>query len=494
MAPINFWPVMFVTFPVIVWLLDGAGTARWGGVAAGFLVGWWFGFGYFLAGLYWIGNAFLVDAKIFGWLLPFAVTLLPAGLAVFTGLGCAVARLLWRPGAWRIMTLAAALSSAEWLRGHVLTGFPWNTFGYALTTPLPLAQSVSLFGIWSLTFIAIAVFASPAVLADDPKETPRRWLPLGLAVVVLIALGAFGALRLARNPTEMVAGVHLRIMQPNIPQDERFNFGAKSQIMSRYLALSESGNSGLRGVTHLIWPELAFPFFLTRQPDALAAIAKMLEPGALLITGAASLAEQSAGRAGMRAYNSVYVIDRNGTLLARYDKLHLVPFGEYLPFQDTLERLGFLQLTKVQGGFIAGDQRRKVATAAAPEFLPLICYEIIFPGEVVPNGQRPGWMLNVTNDAWFGMSAGPFQHFQQARVRAIEEGLSMVRAANNGISAVVDPFGRIVSSLQLGHEGILDAPLPRSLARTTYASIKDGAFIVVVSATLLLSFALRLRR
>ncbi len=494
MAPINFWPVMFVTFPVIVWLLDGAGTARWGGIASGFLVGWWFGFGYFLAGLYWIGNAFLVDAKIFGWLLPFAVTLLPAGLAVFTGLGCAVARLLWRPGAWRIMTLAAALSSAEWLRGHVLTGFPWNTFGYALTTPLALAQSVSLFGIWSLTFIAIAVFASPAVLADDPKETPRRWLPLGLAVIVLIALGAFGALRLARNPTEMVAGVHLRIMQPNIPQDERFNFGAKAQIMSRYLALSESGDKGLRGVTHLIWPESAFPFFLTRQPDALAAIAKMLEPGALLITGAASLAEPTPARAGMRAYNSVYVIDRNGTLLARYDKLHLVPFGEYLPFQDTLERLGFLQLTKVQGGFIAGDQRHKIATAGAPDFLPLICYEIIFPGEAVPNGQRPGWMLNVTNDAWFGISAGPFQHFQQARVRAIEEGLPMVRAANDGISAVVDPLGRIVSSLQLGQEGILDAPLPRPLVSTTYEGIRDEAFIVVVSATLLLSFAMRLRR
>ncbi len=494
MAPVNVWPALFVTFPVIVWLLDGAGTARWGGVAAGFVVGWWFGFGYFLAGLYWIGNAFLVDAKIFGWLLPFAVTLLPAGLAVFTGLGCAVARLLWRPGAWRIMTLAAALSSAEWLRGHVLTGFPWNTFGYALTTPLPLAQSVSVFGIWSLTFIAIAVFASPAVLADDPKETPRRWLPLGLAAIVLVALGTFGALRLARHPTEMVAGVHLRIMQPNIPQDERFNFGAKSQIMSRYLALSESGEGGLRGITHLIWPESAFPFFLTRQPDALAAIAKMLEPGTVLITGAASLVEQSPGRAGMRAYNSVYVIDRNGTLLSRYDKLHLVPFGEYLPFQDTLERLGFLQLTKVQGGFIAGDQRRKIATAGAPEFLPLICYEIIFPGEVVPNGQRPGWMLNVTNDAWFGISAGPFQHFQQAQVRAIEEGLSVVRAANNGISAVVDPLGRIVSSLPLGQEGILDAPLPRSLISTTYTSIRDAAFIVVVGATLLLSFALRLRR
>jgi apolipoprotein N-acyltransferase len=237
LAPINVWPVMFVTFPVLVWLLDGAATARWGSIAGAFATGWWFGFGYFLSGLYWVGSAFLVDAKTFGWLLPFAVTLLPAGLAVSTGFGLAVARLLWAPGRFRILTLAAALSSSEWLRGHVLTGFPWSVFGYALTTPLPLAEGVAIFGIWGLTFVAVAVFASPAVLADEAGETRRPWIPVLLAGLTLAALATYGGVRLARNPTEIVDGVHLRIMQPNIPQDEKFNYAAKQQIMNRYVAL-----------------------------------------------------------------------------------------------------------------------------------------------------------------------------------------------------------------------------------------------------------------
>jgi apolipoprotein N-acyltransferase len=494
LEPINIWPAMFVTFPPLVWLLDGVGLARWGGATTAFAIGWWFGFGYFFAGLYWVGYAFLVEAKTFGWMMPFAVTGLPAYLAVYTGLGLAVARLLWRPGPLRILILAAALCGGEWLRGHLLTGFPWNAFGYALTTPIALAQSAAVFGVWGLTFIAVAVFASPAVLADDASETKRPWLPVLVSVLTLAALFVYGGIRLALNPTAFVDGVRLRIMQPNVPQDERFNYSAKQQIMSRYVALSERASgtagalsaAGLRDVTHLIWPESAFPFFLTREPDALAAIADMLPPGTVLITGAASLAPQLPGRAGLRAYNSVYLIDHSGTILQSYDKLHLVPFGEFLPFQDFLERLGITQLVKMPGGFLAGERRHKLAVPGAPDMLPLICYEIIFPGEAIPKGERPGWLVNLTNDAWFGISSGPYQHFQQARVRAIEEGLPLVRAANNGISAVVDPLGRIVESLPLGSEGIMDARLPRPLDDTTYARIGDmTAFIAVIAMILI---------
>ena len=500
LAPINVWPVMFATFPLLVWLLDGAATARWGGIGAAFLTGWWFGFGYFLAGLYWVGYAFLVDAKTFGWLLPFAVTILPAGLALFTGFGLALARALWTPGPFRIVTLAASLSLAEWLRGHVLTGFPWNAFGYALTTPLPLAQSVALVGVWGLTFVAVAAFASPAVLADEAGDARRPWMPLVLAGITLAGLGAYGGVRLAANPTALVDGVRLRIMQPNIPQDEKFNYSAKQQIMSRYVSLSERAGSaadgtanGLSDVTHLIWPESAFPFFLTREPDALATIAEVLAPNTTLITGAASRAEPVPGR-GLRAYNSIYVIDHNGTILASYDKLHLVPFGEYLPFQDFLERLGLMQLTKVQGGFLAGERRRKIAVPGAPEMLPLICYEIIFPGEAVPKGERPGWLLNLTNDAWFGISTGPYQHFQQARVRAIEEGLPVVRAANDGVSAVIDPVGRILAALPLGQEGVLDSGLPQPAATTIYTRIGDMLFFVVICAAIFAGLVLRLQK
>jgi apolipoprotein N-acyltransferase len=486
LAPVNLWPAMFVTFPVVVWLLDGAAPKRWRGVTAAAAAGWWFGFGYFLAGLYWVGAAFLVDAKTFGWLMPFAVVALPAGLALFTAFGFALARLMWTRGALRILMLAAALTLAEWLRGHVLTGFPWNTYGYALTTPLALAQAVALFGVWGLTFIAVAAFASPAVLADERVDTRQPWIYPAAAVAVLAALGFYGVARLAATPTAFVDAVHLRIMQPNLPQDDKFNYSAKQQVMQRYLALSDRatspGTSGVREATLLIWPESAFPFFLSREPDALAQIAALIHDGPVLITGAARPAETTPGGRTTHAYNSVYVIDHDGSILSVYDKLHLVPFGEYLPFQRLLERLGFMQLTKVQGGFLSGSRRRAMTVPGAPSFLPLICYEIVFPHDIVPRGERAGWMLNLTNDGWFGITAGPYQHFQQARVRAIEEGLSLVRAANTGISAVVDPVGRITASLPLGIEGVLDAPLPKSLGPTPYSRFGDAPVGLVVLA------------
>jgi apolipoprotein N-acyltransferase len=475
LPPFSLWPVLFFTFPVMVWLIDGASTPRWGGSASAFLAGWWFGFGYFLAGLYWIGNAFLVDAKIFGWLLPIAVTVLPAGLALFTGLGFTLARLLWSSGAVRLLALAVGLTIAEWLRGNVLTGFPWNTYGYALTGSLTLAQSASLIGIWGLTFVTVAVFASPAALVDERVETRWPWIPVAASLLVLVALAAFGALRLATTPTEFVPGVQLRIMQPNLQQDQKFNYSAKEMVMRRYLALSsgtdtsrEAPPTRLSGITHLIWPESAFPFLLTREPDALAQIAELLPQGTMLITGAAR-AEASATAQNPRVYNSVYVIDHDGGILSVYDKVHLVPFGEYLPFQSALERLGFRQLTKLPGGFLAGDRRRAIEIPPAPSFLPLICYEIIFPRQAVPPGERPAWLLNVTNDAWFGLSPGPYQHLEQARVRAIEEGLPLARAANTGISAVIDPLGRTIKSLPLGAEGAFDSPLPRQIAPPLYA-------------------------
>ena len=295
MAPFNAWPVLFLTFPILVWLIDGAGLGRWGGVTVAAATGWWFGFGYFLAGLYWIGYAFLVDAPTFGWLLPFAVIGLPAVLAFFTALGVALARMLWTRGALRILALGVALTATEWLRGHVLTGFPWNAFGYALTSPLALAQSARIVGLWGLTFIAIVVFASPATLTDDRARN-------ALAVAAARARHRrarrprrLRRVRLHRTPTQLVEGVHLRIMQPNLQQDVRFNYAAKQEVMNRYVALSDRASGpqslGVRDATHLIWPESPFPFFLTREPDALAQITQLLPPGTVLITGAMRLAE-----------------------------------------------------------------------------------------------------------------------------------------------------------------------------------------------------------
>ncbi len=492
LAPLDLWPLLFLTFPVLVWLVDGAVAGRLGGIPSAAIAGWWFGFGYFFAGLYWMGHAFLVDAKTFGWLLPFAVIAVPAGLALFTAFGLALARAFWARGPVRILALAVALTIAEWLRGHLFTGFPWNTYGYALTGPLVLAQNAALIGIWGLTFIAVAIFATPALFADDRADTRRPWLPVLIGILMLCAMAGYGAIRLARTPTQFVDNVRLRIMQPNLQQDAKFNYAARHEVMKRYIALSDRStgpqSTGIRDVTHLIWPESAFPFFLTREAEALAQIADLLPQGAVLITGAVRAPEPAPGAAISRAYNSIYVIDHDGSVLSVYDKVHLVPFGEYLPFQNFLERMGLQQITKVQGGFIPGARRRALEVPGAPRFLPLICYEIIFPGDAVPRGERPGWLVNLTNDGWFGHSIGPHQHLQQARVRAIEEGLPLVRAANTGISAVIDPVGRIVKSLPLGTEGVMDAPLPRSIGRTIYVRAGDGiaALLLGLAAVIVL--------
>jgi apolipoprotein N-acyltransferase len=495
MAPFDAWPVLFLTFPTLVWLIDGAAIGRGGGVLVAAVTGWWFGFGYFVAGLYWIGHAFLVDAQTFAWMLPFAVIGLPAVLAVYTGIGVAIARLLWTRGAMRILALAVALTATEWWRGHLFTGFPWNTFGYALTAPLALAQSASIFGIWGLTFITIAVCAAPAALIDDRGETRRRWLPLVLGLAVLAGLGGWGALRLRHTPTQLVANVHLRIMQPNLQQDVRFNYAARKEVMDRYVDLSSQSTGpnaqGIHDATLLIWPESPFPFILTREPDALAQIVNLLAPSTVLITGATRLPEHF-DPADPHAYNSMYVIDHDGSILALYDKMHLVPFGEYLPFEHLLERLGLQELTKQQGGFLAGERRRPLNIPGAPPALPLICYEIIFPDELAPPGERADWMVNITNDGWFGISTGPYQHFQQARVAAIEQGLPLVRSANTGISGVVDPVGRVVDSLPLGAEGVLDSRLPKPIAPPIYVRVGDAPAFLIVAVALLLVVRRRL--
>jgi apolipoprotein N-acyltransferase len=497
MAPFNAWPVLFLTFPVAVWLIDGAAAGRWRGVPAAAMSGFWFGLGYFVPGLYWIGYAFLVDAPTFAWLMPFAVLGLPAYLALFSAFGFALARLLWTRDASRLLALAISLTIGEWLRGHVLTGFPWNTFGYALSEPLALAQPASLIGLWGMTFLCVAIFASPAVLIDGSSRGRKPWIAPVMALLLLGAMGIFGAVRLTLLPTIMTK-VKLRIMQPNLQQDVRFNYSAKADVMQKYLTLSDRASgpqsTGVRDANILIWPESAFPFFLTREADAMAQIADLLPKGTVLITGSVRAPDVPPGARITRAYNSIYIIDHDGSVLSVYDKLHLVPFGEYLPFQDLMEKLGFVQLTKVQGGFIPGTRRRALEIPDAPRALPLICYEAIFPGNVAARDDRPGWIVNLTNDGWFGISTGPYQHLQQARLRAIEEGLPVVRAANTGISAVIDPEGRIVARLGLGIEGVLDASLPTAIPPTVYARFGDLPAATIVFAAFLLVIRRRISR
>ncbi|MFH1554880.1 MAG: apolipoprotein N-acyltransferase [Pseudomonadota bacterium] len=488
-APFGLWPVLGLSFPILVLLVDGTrrGTRRPWRVAAA--IGWWFGFGYFLCSLWWIGAAFLVDADVFAWLLPVAVVCLPAGLALFPALGLLAARLLWSRGAARLCALSAGLGGAEWLRGHVLTGFPWNTFGYALAENLALAQSTALIGIGGLTFLTILLLSAP-VLVVSAVARPRHLAFLGLAAVTLGAMYAGGALRLARTQIGSVPGVNLRLMQPALPQDEKFAYGRREAILDDYLALSATPSArypgGLTDVSLLIWPESAFPFLYEREPWAARRISESLPRNLVLVTGAARYGVPPEGQISPY-FNSIRVIAADGTVLQSVDKVHLVPFGEYLPFQAFLERIGLEQLTRVRGGFSAGEALRALNIPGAPLAAPLICYEAIFPGAVIPEGPRPRFLLNVTNDAWFGETPGPHQHFLQARIRAIEEGLPLVRSANTGISAIVDPLGRIVAHLGLDIRGVVDGYLPQALENPPPAARAGGSIVLSMFLLILTS-------
>lgn len=509
LQPLGFVPAFFAPMTLSVWLLDGCSgksvgrgpRALLGDLAQAADIGWWLGFGYFVAGLWWLGAAFLADGGPFAWAMPLAIVGLPAGLAIFTAFGFVVARLLWSGGSARVLALAAGLGLSEWLRGHVLTGFPWNAFGMALGgTPL-LAQGASLVGLYGLTTVAVALFAFPALLADRLSFAGggRSW-GVVLAVAGWIALLGFGGYRLANGVVQFAPGVRLRIMQPNTPEDANFREQNGESILAGYLSLSDRATSpqsqGVADVTDLVWPESPFPFILSRDPAALNLIDHSLPPATTLLTGAARAENDAPGSPNTHYFNSIEVL-RGGKILDSYDKIHLVPFGEYLPFGAVLKRLGLRHFVQIPGGFEPGRTRKLLSVPGLPTILPLICYEAIFPienGYGSEPGHRPGLLLNVTNDGWFGRTIGPYQHFAQARLRAIEEGLPLVRAANTGISAIVDPYGRTLTQLPLGVADVLDGGLPQRIEEPLFARRPVLAPILLWLLSFAGSFLLRRRR
>lgn len=486
------FPILWLTIPVLVWLIDGAVAAAGTGVLRrllpGAIVGWSFGFGYFLAGFWWIGAVFPVSAGYIAWLMPVAAVALAAALALFWSFGAVLARLFWPDGWPRILVFAVAFSLAEWLRGNFIAEFPWNTFGYTLTPSPVMMQSAAIVGIWGLTFAAFIIFAAPALLASPEREgRDGRHLFLAFAAAIMLAHVGFGVFRLAGTAETRVTDVRLRIVQPAIEPEEYLREGNEDAMFRRYLQLSDSesfpDNGGIGGITLLVWPEGAIPFVLTDRPDALAALATLLPDGTTLLTGAIR-AEHS--RAGTRAkvYNSVYAIGDNGEILSAYDKVRLMPFGEVLPFQSIFEAVGIGEMAKLGDGFSQGARHRTLSLANAPPFSPVISQEIIFTGAITDPSNRPEWILNLTDDARLaGMSASR-QLFMQSRVRAVEEGLPVVRAASSGISAIVDANGRVVAKLGKGLSGLVDSELPISLPPTPYRKYGGWIFIGLLVVSL----------
>lgn len=496
LAPWHFVPVLLLSFTILVWLLDGVQPAPgWRSYRAAAAIGWWFGFGFFLSGLYWVGFALMVDAESFAHFIPAAVLLLPAGLAAFTAAAALLAHSGWRPGPARILLLGISWSVLEWLRGHIFTGFPWNLVGYAWSSDfapwLAVLQSTSVIGIYGLGLITVILAALPALLADSDAPPRRSALILLAGAVVWAGLAGWGTWRLQQPDPGTVAGVRMRIVQPNVAQAAKWLPEQREAIFRHLLDLSSTPSR--EPPTHIIWPESATPFFLLQSGAALALLSPLVPATGALITGVPRLGATS-GTGDAPVFNSVAVIAGDGTVAGIYDKAHLVPFGEYLPFPEVFATLGFKKLTVDLGSFAAGPGPQTLTVPGAPPFSPLICYEAIFPGRVSDAANRPGWLLNVTNDAWFGDTGGPRQHLAQARVRAVEEGLPLLRAANTGISSVFDAYGRTRAVLPLGVAGIVDTALPRALPATPYTTARDGIFLVFLIALAACCAFLRLKR
>lgn len=486
MPPFDFWPLLFLSFPVLVWSLDRASPRQ------AFAQGWLFGLGYFTACFYWIGIAFLVDAATYLWMMPFMVGALAGGMALYWGFAAMATVMVGQKGLARIIVFAVLIAVAEWLRGHLLTGFPWTAPGLAVDGMGGLAQAAALIGMPGLTLLIVLWASLPALLGFTSVRR-REWVAAALLVALLPGLWLWGHNRLANDDGATVSGVALRIVQPNIAQEAKWRRESARENFDKLKRLSAQPSAiyprGIDDVSLVIWPESSVSFFMDESAQGLAELAELLPPQTTLVMGA--LRRDAEKQGDERVYNSVLAFDGDASLIAHYDKWRLVPGGEFLPFEDILKPLGFRKVVTVPESFAAGPGPRNILLPGLPPAAVLICYEAIFPHDLIDPKERPSAIINVTNDGWFGRSSGPYQHLAQARLRTIEQGLPLVRAANTGISTIIDAYGRSQASLPLGVESVLDGKLPRSLPATIYARAGDFMLAGLILLLILAGIVLR---
>lgn len=493
--PLFVLPALFVTFPLWVWCLDGAERKRGLGRLFGpaFSIGFAFGWGYFTVAFHWLGAAFFVDGGIMIVLMPFAILALAAMIAFFWGIASALAHLFWSHGPWRIVTLATFVTMAEFARGHVLTGFPFDLLGYALTPTDEMMQLVSVIGVYGLTLMAALLAMTPALIwPADNRSLSRRLVPFFVAIVVLTAQLGYGYNRLAGTISTERSDIALRLVQPMVYEHADWGNADPVALIDRLLMLSDMrmdpSDQGLADITHLVWPESSLPFFLSSYPEALARIARLLPETTTLLAGAPRQeylpgSTESSGP----PFNSLLAINTDGEVIASYDKSHLVPFGEFLPYGEFFSKLGIKQFVPGAEGWGHGDARRRLMSLpGTPPFLAVICYEILFSGDL---GDTAGaqFLFNITNDAWFDGSIGPAQHAHHARVRAVEEGMSLVRAANSGLTFATDPLGRITAELPPLQMAALDVRPHERLASTVFSQVRHWPLLIALMAGLLIS-------
>jgi apolipoprotein N-acyltransferase len=472
--PLGLFPVLWFCFPALIFLLQGAPTLR-----AAFQTGWSFAFGLFLLGLYWIAAAMFVDIKQFWWAVPLAVAGLPAFLGIYYGVASLVA---WRLGVKNlsgILIFALLWFATDLVRGHLLTGFPWNLEGYVWDPVLSMLQITSVIGIYGLTLLTLV---SAFLMAGLALGTKASRVAVVLSLGVLLVCGAWGDWRLA-HATNADTAIHIRIVQPNIDQAKKWREGDTDKNFQDILNLSTAPSQ--KPLQAIVWPETASTFFIAEDAIHRYQIARRLPEKTLLLTGVIRRDYDAA--ANFHYYNSLLGIDNAANIVAQYDKFHLVPFGEYVPMRGILP---FKTLAALGMDFTPGSGLQTLTVPGLPSFSPLICYEAIFSGEVVDESHRPQFMLNVTNDGWYGKTAGPYQHFASVRVRAIEEGLPLLRSANTGISGVVDAYGRVRTHLGIGLSGAIDAVIPVALPPTLFSRYGAAAIFILMAIYLLAAISL----
>ncbi|NNE54352.1 MAG: apolipoprotein N-acyltransferase [Sulfitobacter sp.] len=425
--------------------------------------GWAFGTGYFLHALHWILSPFMVDADRHGWMAPFALIFLAAGLALFWGLAFWAARILTPGARW---PLVLTLPAVELLRAYIFTGFPWAMPAQSLVDVLP-GQALAWVGPYALNLLMVLVALLGAAALNRQNGLTTRILSGTLA----IGAGYATFLPVPETPAALTNHT-VRLVQPNAPQRDKWNPDKIPLFFDRQIgytaATPESAPPDL-----VLWSETAIPWLLEYADQALIEIAAA--------GGEATVALGVQRRAEDNFYNSMIVLDRDGQVDQLYDKHHLVPFGEYIPFNDLIARIGLRGLAvQLGGGYAAGQGTRLLDFGALGQALPLICYEAVFPQDTRHPTERPDFLIQITNDAWFGTWAGPRQHLAQARMRAIEQGLPLARAANTGISAMIDPQGRILASLPLNSAGFVDAPLPAPAVPTLYSRMGDVPLVLLL--------------
>ena len=475
MPPLDWLPLAVVGIVVFVWLWESAPSWQ-----VAWLRGLAWGTGHFAVGSYWIVEAFFVPPADFKLLGPPIVIGLAMVLGFFPGLAAGATR--WAALRWpflagryrRLVLLAIAWTIAEWLRGHIFTGYPWNPLGHVWAFAPALLQGAALFGVFGLGTVSFLVLAAPTA----------GWRA-SIAALAAVGLAGVAGLAIMTPLDEAQTGPLVRIVQPNVSQTEKAQRGSGPAQLKRLLELSQ--RAGFDRLAAVVWPETAVPYVVEPTSALLPTLASAAPPGGYLLAGAQRVTE----RVEDGAWNSVLAIDHRAAIVAHYDKVHLVPLGEYIPFHKDIAPISGLV---GRGSFEVGDGQVTLALPGLPSFSPVICYEVIFPAAVTGPGPRPAWILNVTNDAWFGVSSGPYQHLTSARLRTIEEGLPMLRSANTGVSAVIDAYGRILASLDMEREGIIDHAIPPARSVTLYGRWHDWTLLaLLVVLSLLLMFSGRRR-